>query len=109
MHLLRVQVQPNLLAAFNEGAVDALRIGDAPGGTVAGVEVERGDGEGPYINVTFATPDPQLLWSSVRQQLMRLGLQGASIVTCTGSRGWDNYLLLHHFSREVPNERFGAP
>ena len=109
MHYLSVQVQPNLLAAFDARAIDELRALDAPNGSIRDVEVVRGDDNGPYINVTFTTPDPELLWPAVREQLVRLGLQSASIATCTGSRGWDNYLLLHHFSREVPRERFSAP
>jgi hypothetical protein len=109
MHFLSIQVQPNLLATFNEHAIEQLRSLDAPEGSVQEVEVQRGENNGPYVNVTFTTPDPKLLWPTLRERLVRLGLQGASIATCTGSRGWDNYLLLHHFSRDVPNERFGAP
>jgi hypothetical protein len=109
MHFLSIQVQPNLLVAFNERAIDQLRSLEAPEGSVQDVQVQHGNDDGPYFNITFATPDPKVLWPSVRKELVRLGLQSASIATCTGSRGWDNYLLLHHFSREIPKERFGAP
>jgi hypothetical protein len=106
MHYLSIQVQPELLGAFNESAIDALRELEALEGSVLGVEVDRGEDDGPYINITFATPDPRLLWPTIREELVRLGLQRASIVTCTGSRGWDDYLLLHHFSHGVTTDRF---
>ena len=106
MHLVCVQIQPNLLTTFDEHAIEALRAIDAP--EIENVETNRGQNDGPYINVIYTTSNPRLLWSSVREELIRLGLQGAAIVTCTGTRGWDNYLLLHHFSCEVPNARFGA-
>ena len=109
MHFLCIQVQPNLLAAFNEHAIDQLRALEAAEGSVQSVEVQHGEDDGAYFNVIFGTPDPRALWPSVREELVRLGLHGASIATCTGSCGWDNYLLLHHFSREVPTERFSAP
>ncbi|GLQ96529.1 hypothetical protein [Dyella mobilis] len=108
MHYLTIQVQPGLLGAFSESAIDALQAPDVPEGSVLGVEVNRGDDDGPYVNVTFATPNPQVLWPAIREVVVLHGLQRASIITCTGSRGWDNYLLLHHFGREAPTERFGA-
>src|SRR4051812_33748755 len=109
MHFLSVQVQPNLLAEFNAQAIDLLRSLDAPSGSFQSVEVQHVKDDGPYFNVTFATPDPKLLWPAVREALVRLGLQSGSIATCTGSRGWDNYVLLHHFSREISKERLSAP
>src|SRR5262245_57654671 len=109
MHYLNIQVQPALLGAFNESAIDALQAPGAPEGSVVGVDVNRGDDNWPYINVTYQTPNPQVLWPAIRAVVLLHGLQRASIVTCTGSRGWDNYLLLHHFSREEPTVRFGAP
>jgi hypothetical protein len=109
MHFLSVQVQPILLATFHEQAIDQLRSLDAPEGSVQGVEVQDGDDDGPFFNVTFTTPDPKLLWPTVRERLVRLGMHSAAIATCTGSRGWDNYVLLHHLSRDVSNEPIGAP
>ena len=108
MHLLCVQVQPNLLVTFNEHSIAQLRSLDAPHGSIQNVEVQHGEEDGPYVNVVFTTPDPKLLWPTVLESLVRLGLQGASIATCTGASGWADYVLLHHFSRDIPNERFGA-
>ena len=109
MHFLDVQVQPDLLAAFNDDMINQLSALSTPGGLVNDVHVVRGKDDGRYINITFSTSNPRLLWPSVREKLVQLGLQGAAIATCTGSQGWDNYLLLHHFSREVPTDRLGTP
>lgn len=35
----------------------------------------------------------------------RLDLRRSSIVTCQGSRGWDDYRLLHHFDSRQPLDR----
>jgi len=109
MHFLNVQVQPNLLAAFSEDVINQLCKLNVPCGFVNNVDVVRGNDDGPYINVTFSTSSPSLLWPSVREKLVQLGLQSAAIATCTGSQGWEDYLLLHHFNREVPTDRLSAP
>ena len=109
MNLLDVQVQPNLLAGFSEEAINELSALNMPSGIVNDVHVVRGNDDGPYINITFSTSNLRLLWPRVREKLVQLGLQGAAIATCTGSRGWDNYLLLHHFNHEVPTDRLSAP
>lgn len=105
MSYLVVQLQPNLLAAFDKRSVGQLCALNGPKYSVQNADVQYGEDSGEFINITFQTPDPMLLWPTVRQELMRLGLHGASIVTCTGPNGWDDYVLLHHFSRDVPNDR----
>jgi hypothetical protein len=65
---------------------------------VPGVLVTEGQEDGPYINVDFMTADLFGLWESVRKVLETVpGLNGAAIIVCEGERGWDDYLLLHHF------------
>ena len=56
----------------------------------------------PYVNLTFETNHPNPLWQLLHQQLYHASafgqlLQSASIATCEGRHGWDDYLLLHHF------------
>jgi hypothetical protein len=50
----------------------------------------------------FETDHPKLLWKLLHEQLYQASafarfMQTASIVTCEGQHGWDDYLLLHHF------------
>jgi hypothetical protein len=97
---LLVQVQPERLREFSEVAIEQLQVTDTEPSTVQKVSVVGGNENGRYINVCFVTANLEALWPAVRQQVVRLGLQSASIITCTGSKGWHNYLLLHHFNRQ---------
>jgi hypothetical protein len=59
-----------------------------------------------YVNLIFEADDVRLLWKFLSEQLYDasgLGqfMRGTSIVTCQGSSGWDDYLLLHHFDPGV--------
>ena len=66
--------------------------------------VTRGNDRGTYVNAFFTLPAKHMpaLWSLLRKATISHRSRGAalrrsSIVVCEGSRGWDNYLLLHHF------------
>jgi len=72
-------------------------------------EVSKGNDRGPYVNFHFIGQNRSLthIWLLVRRRALNhrsLGalLRRGSIVTCEGSRGWDNYRLLHHFDPKVP-------
>jgi hypothetical protein len=94
---LNVQLQPDLLTSFSESKVEQLCSSPALAGLAQSHRVAKGIDKGPYINVFFTAPDLKPLWQAVRTELVRLGLQAGSIVTCTGKDGWNDYLLLHHF------------
>ena len=73
--------------------------------------VERGFDEHAYVNVTFETDYPKLFWQLLYERFYRASafgqfLRAASIATCEGRFGWDDYLLLHHFDTGVSCERF---
>lgn len=60
-----------------------------------------------YVNFDFTAPKIDHIWLQVRKTVLkhrRFGgqIRGASIIACTGSRGWENYKLLHHFDASVP-------
>ena len=66
----------------------------------ASVVVQRGDDDGPYININIDTADVALLWSSMSFAITSdPSLASATIVCCEGDNGWDDYLLLHHFDK----------
>jgi len=74
---------------------------------VSRVQVTEGVDDGPYIDVTYSTPDPVSLWASVRERVLEhaaLGpaLRRSVLITCTGDSGWDDYRLLHHFDEAEP-------
>lgn len=71
-----------------------------------GVLVTEGEDNGRYVNVDFKVADPSGLWALIRQELHSVaGLAGAAIIVCEGERGWDDYLLLHHFNPAEPLDR----
>ena len=105
MGTLLVQIQPDRLSACSEAALEQFRAAVFPICLVSSVSVDEGNHDGRYINVSFETNDLGALWPVVRGTLMKLRLQGASIVTCTGRDGWAAYLLLHHFDSNQPLDR----
>jgi hypothetical protein len=105
MPALTVQVQPERAPRLDLDGVlgifsRAAEMADAE------LTVTEGGDDGPYINYDFLTSDLPRLWEVLQSQVYtdeELGpqLALASIATCQGSRGWDNYLLLHHYDRSV--------
>lgn len=107
MDVLCIQIQPDLSRLFSERAIDELRALPAQPGLVDKVSVEEGTDNGRYINLLFETTNARRLWPVIRERLVRLGLQRAAIVTCTGREPWRDYLLLHHFDARERLDGFG--
>jgi hypothetical protein len=103
--MLNVQLQP-------ERAVDTAirRLVDAAA-TLPHTDCEISEGwdDGHYVNLTYTSPDPRVLWAHLRAQVYTSTALGESIrrstiVTCEGERGWDDSRLLHHFdASETPD------
>ena len=103
MPALNVQVQPDLSPDLDLAGVLAL-FATAAELADAELEVIAGDDDGLYVNYDFRTRDLPRLWEVLQSQVFLDTTQGprlaqASIVTCEGNRGWDDYLLLHHHDR----------
>ncbi|MFG6429834.1 hypothetical protein [Roseateles sp. LYH14W] len=93
--------------------LDAARLG-AVSETIArrtggcrGFEMAQGDDDGAYLNLLFATESLRETWHGLREELLGSdefgeALRTACICVCTGSEGWDDYLLLHHFDPDEP-------
>lgn len=97
MKWINIQLQPEMSSDIDKGKViDVIvRLGQS-------LEVSEGDDEGLYINLAFKVGDPVLFWQEHKKHLTNCpGFSEASIVTCEGKLGWDDYLLLHHFDPEV--------
>jgi hypothetical protein len=70
---------------------------------VAQVILARG---GAYLNIIFASVDPQRSWPSIREGLFESAeygphLKAAAIAMCTGVDGWNDYMLLYHYDPSV--------
>jgi hypothetical protein len=102
MKILCFQVQLKRSHGIDLGAVAALMARIAMSSDVREFTIRRGRGKYPWVNFLFTS-------ASVARTLDRLEagafmhrqlgpqLLRSSIITCQGSRGWDNYRLLHHF------------
>jgi hypothetical protein len=65
--------------------------------------VSKGEDRVQYVNVILSAIDAIGLWAAIRKRLQaNEELAKASTVICQGERGWDDYLLLHHFNPNVP-------
>src|SRR4051812_8946053 len=108
MDALSIHVQPDRSRLFSEDAIAQLRNIQVEPGLVEKVTVDDGNDHGRYIDITFTTINARQLWPVVREQIIRLGLQRATIVTCTGRERWRDYLLLHHFDPKQRLDGFGT-
>jgi len=103
MKTLIVQMQPDLVSGLDAAALtrELEQFGaSSPNGSHQATE--RGNDDGQYINIVFSTDDLTTLWREVKAAFLeghpsREGFARLSIITCEGSAGWDDYLLLHHF------------
>ena len=96
-----VQVQPKQSPGLDMGAVALLMMQIANSIDTPRFTLVRGR-KNAWINFLFEAKPLRPVWSelqSVALRHRRLGaaLRQSSIVTAEGSRGWDNYRLLHHF------------
>jgi hypothetical protein len=108
MRTLCVQLQPNRAKALSPRSVTQFMVLVAERlAHVRQFSFDRGKDRGAYINYCFKSRSPGRVWKVLKARAFgtdRFGslLRRASIVTCEGSRGWDNYLLLQHFDSKVP-------
>jgi hypothetical protein len=101
MRTLSIQLHPNRIESGDtERLVETLQRA-ASGASLRAIAQDRGDDDGPYINLSFAAPDHVAAWSQLRAVYedadVGTQLASASIVVCEGADGWNDYLLLHHF------------
>ena len=106
MPRLNVQIQPTRANNRTADELIAYLRAAADGVALQLQGVEHGDEEGPYINLSFAAADRAAGWSRLRGRFddseIGQAVASATIVVCEGERGWDDYLLLHHFD---PDEK----
>ena len=113
MRVLNVQVQPARSRSLDIEVVQrSLRALGARKPLVSSFWESAGWDDGRYINFNYRCTNRNLgqLWTTLRRGALGRSafakhLRAASIVVCQGSRGWDDYLLLHHFDRTVPLDR----
>jgi hypothetical protein len=109
MRTLNVQFQPQLAASMKVTSVVSLMARIAARDlSLRGFAFQKGNDRGPYVNFQFEVPAGKLAqtWASILTGALRSRLWGPSlrrscIVTCEGTRGWENYRLLYHFNQKL--------
>ena len=101
MRAICVQVQPKRAPSLDIKSVARLMLKIAIRVNAPSFSILRG-GRNLWINFTFASKAPRRIWNELQTGALRhhsLGavLRRSAIVAAEGSRGWDNYRLLHHF------------
>jgi len=98
--LLCLQIQPARAKSLNLETVAALLVSHVMSTGVRELFIERGRADS-WINLSFRSTSIDATWRALQEafQHRRWGaaLRRSTIVTCQGSRGWDDYKLLHHF------------
>lgn len=69
---------------------------------VRAFSMKRSRAQNGFVNFLFESTAVARTWRAVRalalgHRTFGRALRRSTIVVCQGSRGWDNYRLLHHF------------
>jgi len=113
MRRLAVQFQPGRATSAKVVSVVSLMTRIAGSNvSLRGFAYRKGNDRGPYVNFQFEVPAGKLaqtLESIVvgvfGHRVLGPSLRRSCIVTCEGTRGWDNYLLLYHFNQKLKLDR----
>lgn len=94
-----VQFQPDRVTAQESLVRQAFR--DAFPNAV----IDMGNDGGRYENILFEAESPEDALLKLRAVFdspdAGLAARRSCIVTCEGERGWDDYVLLHHYDRTL--------
>jgi hypothetical protein len=78
-------------SARNQAVAELVQvIADTDASIVPTIDIQKGD---DYTNFLI----PFEVWENAQFKLKSLKIK--MIVVCEGERGWDDYLLLHHFDK----------
>lgn len=107
------QVQLNRTPAIDVVTVSRLMLRLALSPEIREFSIQH-DPKHLWVNFLFSSQAVGRSWRMLHSRALthrRWGprLRRSAIVTCEGSRGWDNYLLLHHFdTRQVLDKLAGV-
>ncbi len=93
MKYITIQLQPDLEPTARKD--QALSILTSEGFCP---EIDEGEDQGRFVNFNISVEDLKVAWLKIKSTLLKeTRFLRSTIVTCEGSNGWDDYLLLHHF------------
>jgi hypothetical protein len=105
MQTISVQFQPRRSGKLKSAKMCELMLQIALETDVRTFSVEWSRSRDSYLNFLFSSASVTRTWRAIERTALRHRLLGgrirrSTIVTCQGSRGWDNYRLLYHFDPE---------
>ena len=104
MKALVVQIRPDLAKHVDAASLcRRLEHFASESSNVCVSSTSSGNGNGPYITVSFSTDTLRSLWREFRGAFLLADdseIAKMAVITCDGSHGWADYLLLHHHNRE---------
>ena len=112
MRTLCIQVQPDRAPAIDMARVFALCQSVAANKKlVSRFAAVEGEDNGLYTDLMFETTELQTLWRLLQNVLYKdakigSALSKASMTTCEGKDGWNDYLLLYHFDLSLKLDSF---
>ena len=67
----------------------------------------NGFDNGQYYNFTFGTEQPSKLWNYIEEVIFNnpniaTNMALSSMAMCSNEDGWDNYVQLYHWDKQVP-------
>ena len=112
MRTINFHVQPRRASPLDVVVISRLMMRAAWNPRVEMFSIHR-DRRRTWLNFGFSGPAAGQVWKMLRSEVINhrqwgSRLRRCSIVTCEGSRGWDNYVLLHHFDADQPLDTLSA-
>lgn len=79
---------------------------------IRGIGFTEGEDDGGYLNIVFASEDPEAVWPALHAALAASPafggmLDSACICLCTGDDGWNDCRVLHHFDPAMQDDAAG--
>jgi hypothetical protein len=104
MRTICFHIQPHRASRVDVDAISKLMLGLALSPQIREFSIQKGPKDS-WVNFLFRAQVAERMWKMLRSRTLthrRWGsrLRRSAIITCEGSRGWDNYLLLHHFDSQ---------
>ena len=91
-HALLIQIQPELVKGFNGPRAARELVKNAKcRGIGFSFQINQGNDNGEYVNVSLETKHIKSLWAIVGKQILNDdSLSNCVIATCTGKDGWND-------------------
>ena len=97
MGTLAIQIQ----RSWDDAAVSGAILSVSKDFRIRDFAIQRGRDRGPYVNLLVKVKSPPVVWRRLGPKLNKIrNFRASAIVSCTGNKGWSDYILLQHYNGE---------